>query len=359
MSFLFSLTRNGRYLLTTLTLPLILLTTLFITLNQSHPTQASSHILFVDTDAPGPTQDGHSWATAYTTLQAALLNATSGDQIWVAEGVYYPDEGGTQTDNDRTATFQLINGVTLYGGFAATETAVTQRNWQTHITILSGDIDNNDIDPTNIVTDTANLVGNNSYHVVTGSGTDHTAGLDGFTITGGRANSTFPNQRGAGLVNLTGHPTLNQLHFIGNHANSQGGALYNLTSTPLISDVTFSHNYAHSGGALYNWTSSPTLTHVTFNHNSAFLAGGALYNNSGSNPTLTRLTFNHNSVVNGDGGALYNNQSDPLISYTTFNHNNSFNDGGAIFNSRSHPTIDHAIFYSNTTSNGNGAGLLQ
>ena len=39
--------------------------------------------------------------------------------IWVAQGTYRPDEdtnhpGGTDS---RTATFQLINGVALYGGF--------------------------------------------------------------------------------------------------------------------------------------------------------------------------------------------------------------------------------------------------
>ena len=51
----------------------------------------------------------------------------------MAEGVYYP---GTA----RTDTFQCKYGVSVYGGFAGTETARAQRNWNAHVTTLSGDI---------------------------------------------------------------------------------------------------------------------------------------------------------------------------------------------------------------------------
>ena len=58
----------------------------------------------------GDGSDGLSWTTAYTDLQAALGEAVSGDQIWVATGVYTP---GTA----RSDTFTLTAGVQLYGGF--------------------------------------------------------------------------------------------------------------------------------------------------------------------------------------------------------------------------------------------------
>ncbi len=74
----------------------------------------------------------------------------------------------------------------LYGGFAGTETARSQRNPAANLTILSGDIDNND-SQTPIITDLTTVTGNdtNSYHVVTGA---TGATLDGFTITAGNAN---------------------------------------------------------------------------------------------------------------------------------------------------------------------------
>ena len=137
---------------------------------------ATGKVIFVDHDAAG-TNDGSSWTDAYTEFQSALDMATSSDQIWVAQGTYRPDydvDTGTNT-GDQTTTFQLTNGVALYGGFPTGGRIWEDRAPNTYETILSGDI---------------NVPGNNSdnsYHVVTGSGTNSTAILDGFTVTAGYA----------------------------------------------------------------------------------------------------------------------------------------------------------------------------
>ena len=81
--------------------------------------RGSGDIIVVDKDATGA-ETGESWEDAFTKLQDAL-DIAAGAEIWVAEGVYYPDEGTGQTDGDRTATFQLKQGVTIYGGFDGTE----------------------------------------------------------------------------------------------------------------------------------------------------------------------------------------------------------------------------------------------
>jgi len=146
--------------------------------------------------APTPQGSGNcsSWANACT-LQTALTNAVSGDEIWVKAGVHYPGAAG-----NREATFTLKNGVALYGGFAGTETDRSQRNWQTNLTILSGDIDRNDINTDgNSIAETWNDIrGSNAYHVVTGSGTNPSAVLDGFVVTAGQANGSRLKHKIAG-----------------------------------------------------------------------------------------------------------------------------------------------------------------
>ena len=67
-------------------------------------------VIDVDADATGA-NNGTSWTDAYTNLQAALTAAIAGNQIWVAAGAYRPAVPGGL----RTASFQLKNGVALYG----------------------------------------------------------------------------------------------------------------------------------------------------------------------------------------------------------------------------------------------------
>ncbi|NIV28738.1 MAG: hypothetical protein GWN58_04230, partial [Anaerolineae bacterium] len=72
--------------------------------------QAGAEIIFVDRDAPGPVHDGQSWESAFTGIQSGLAAAGAGNEIWVAEGIYYPGVIG-----NRDATFGLKSGVEIYG----------------------------------------------------------------------------------------------------------------------------------------------------------------------------------------------------------------------------------------------------
>ncbi len=332
--------------------------------------RAVGSIIYVNDNAPGPTFDGTSWTTAYKKLQNALGTAVSGDQIWVATGVYYPDEGSAQTNNDRTESFNLINGVAIYGGFAGGETLLSQRNPAINPAILSGDIDLNDADPDNdnIIESTGNIAGSNSYHVVTGSSVNNTAVLDGFTITAGKGNYlglvSDPNALGAGMYNVNGSPTLANLSFIGNH-NAFGGAMYNENSAPILSNATFSANLGEdSGGGMYNKASSPALSNVTFSQNKAFHSGGGgMYNIASSAPSLDNVTFYQNVAedvtpivgYNADGGGMMNIESSPTLQNVTFHQNTTDGLGGGMFNrGNSDPTLTNVTFYGNSANWGGG-----
>src|SRR5512143_3639358 len=125
------------------------------------------------------------WATACSLRHVLGTLALAGDQVWVAEGVYLP------SSVDQTSYFPLHDGVAVYGGFAGTETLLSQRRPALHITILSGDIGVPD-DPTN-----------NSDTVVRADNVGSSTILDGFTITAGDS----PNL-GAGIFLSNSSPRL-------------------------------------------------------------------------------------------------------------------------------------------------------
>jgi len=296
--------------------------------------------------------DGSNWDHAFTDLQEALSVTISGDEIWVATGVYTP--GAFITD-----TFQLVNGVEIYGGFAAMETLRSQRNWETNVTVLSGDISGDDTTDSNgVVTATANISGDNSYHVVNGSGVFSTTILDGFTITAGHADGDYSNpcdgRCGGGIYNSSGgNPVLNNIIFIGNLAQT-GGGVYNYSCRPTLTDVTFSNNSATFGGGIANWTSSPTLTNVIFSGNSVDNDGGGIYNIYESNPTLITVTFNEN-MADHNGGGMYNkNGSNPILTNVTFSENSADGVGGGIYNDGNSSTLTDVTFLGNSAFSGGG-----
>ena len=121
--------------------------------------------IYVDKSANGA-NDGTSWTDAYTDLQDAIGNASSSSEIWVAEGVYTPDPGGTDQSKSFTITGQK-DGIEVYGGFDATESTRSDRAPKENRTILSGDIDGDDNTDADGVTPTAgDIDGSNAHHVL-------------------------------------------------------------------------------------------------------------------------------------------------------------------------------------------------
>ena len=90
------------------------------------PADAQTTIRRVVVSPTGTTQDGSTWAEAMT-LQAALIASTvTGDQIWIAAGIYKPGtvlDADAPTNAEREATFTIPEGVKLYGGLAGNEAA--------------------------------------------------------------------------------------------------------------------------------------------------------------------------------------------------------------------------------------------
>lgn len=341
----------------------------------------TTYVLYVRSDAASRTCD--SWENACG-LQTALHAAEAGDEIWVKAGIYRP----AADTSSITATFQLKEGVAVYGGFAGTETTRDQRIWETNITVLSGDLGGDDItDPNGVVTDTVNIVGLNAYHVVTGSTVNATAVLDGFIITAGCA-CQKPKGFGGGMVILAGSPTLNNLVFSGNTAGKGaayygGGAMYissasnpvlthvtfvantaggaagmfnDRGSNPVLNDVAFSGNKAIDASCMGNYaSSSPVLNGVVFDGNSSSNKG-CMVNEENSNPILTDVTFSSNSARYGSG--MYNYKSSPTLTDVVFSNNEAGHVGGGMENEdHSNPILNNVLFSGNSAYHA-GGGMI-
>ncbi len=351
--------------------------------------------LYVDKDATGA-GNGSSWTDAYPQLQSALdrVNAdrTAPYEIWVAEGPYYPDEGSGHANNVVSETFTLSrDNLQLYGGFVGTETLRSQRNWLTHPTILSGDIDKNDrnVDDNYINEVYTDTVGNNAWHVLYLDGTtdsfiSRNTVIDGFTITGGDARSTgnINLSKGGGLYCTADglarecSPTLSHLVVSGNQA-TYGGGIYNEArnnslSNPLLTDVALSGNKATAWGGGMNCTaregstSNPALIDVAFRENSADSGGGMYviaYNEAESSPQLLRVTFTGNRATKGGGLKIETSHmgiSRISLREVAFDSNQATTFGGGIylypsFSSTAAPVLTQVTFLNNRAGSYGGA----
>jgi len=258
-------------------------------------TARAQSTLFVDANAPSA-GNGQSWATPLRNLQVALTIARGAGgavtEIRVAQGTYRPAPPG----GDRTVSFALVSGVALRGGYAGFgQPDPNKRDIALYQSVLSGDLDSNDGVG-------FSGYGENSYHVVTGSGTDAMAVLDGFTILAGNADGPDPDLRGGGMFNNGGSPTVRRCTFRQNKA-WLGAALNNENSSPTVTGCVFEGNSAgFSGGAIRGWHSSPIVANCLFVANTAE-SGGAMWFGA-STPTIERCTFFANSASEGNALAL-------------------------------------------------------
>jgi hypothetical protein len=360
--------------------------------------------VYVDADNTKGPWDGKSWGTAYQSIQEALDYAQKSDkEVWVAEGTYRPTAG-----NDKNISFELREGVSLYGGFNGTETMIEQRDWKKNETILTGDIGKQG-DKTD-----------NSIHVVIGA---NNATIDGFTISdgyGGRpgpggpggppsgpqpgmnppppgtsapvgpppqgttgpaatlaaekqvsTGGTQSSQEGTPPVHITP-----QIVMSGGTKSPHGAGMINFQCAPTIKNCIFKNNEAGKGGAMYNMVSktggmgpgapgaqtanspAPKIIDCTFINNSSMGRGGAISNDLGTDPTFIGCIFLNNRC-DGKGGAIYNDfHCSPVIINCVFAGNSAVM-GGAIGNDgSSSPTITNCTFTRNSADD-MGAAIYQ
>lgn len=258
------------------------------------PCLVYSQVVYVDYTATG-SNDGSSWENAYTDLQLALTAEAT--EVWIAKGIYIPDG-----DSATTKSHYLIgSSAVIYGGFEGSETMIDQRDLSANVTILSGDIAQDDVD-----SDFMNHKADNVEHVVMIGQISENVTLDGITIEGGHA------------------PT----DSIGPSQNSSGGGIY--AQGPL------------------------TLINCNLRNNSAARGGGlAMIGNSGLTVEITNTSFVQNRSTESGAGLYADDIDDVSILNSSFRNNTCTK--GAVFVSQSLSLqVDTTSFIANINPNPNG-----
>ncbi len=327
---------------------------------------AMADILYVDKCATG-SNDGSDWYNAYNYLQDALYFADPCDVIYVAVGIYYPDEAlfAPVTPGNRSETFVMQNDVKIVGGFVGNTVKDTccleadpDKKYVNNTTcccleeiltiiddvILDGacgctgcnkefmiDCDcctDRKCNPATILCGNINSPqsdDDNSYHVVTAINVDSSAVLENVVVAQGNADGSFPDNYGGGMYIKDATPMVDCVTFAFNQAScaqnvppfipitgGAGGAVYAENSSATFYNSSFCLNQADDGGAILGaFDSAVKLVNCVFQQNFANRSGGAIMCDTNSDFDIINCTIVGNLAANG--GAIFSTDSNPEI----------------------------------------------
>jgi hypothetical protein len=230
---------------------------------------------------------GTSWATAYNSLQKAVLNNCA-DTIKIAKGTYKPAFAS------RDSTFNIYRGTTLMGGYPDSgNPGDADRNVSTFASILSGDI--------GVQGDSTD----NSHSVVTIHVADTIVKLDGLVIERGNANySPNPNAlTGGGGISLQGNTNAVLYNcIIRNNFGQAGGGFYsNFSNLTVDKCVLTLNNSSWNGGGFYIQDAYTPINNAPWAPLLHF-KNSVLYKNSGGAGTISG-----NGVISGQNNNFFEN----------------------------------------------------
>lgn len=359
---------------------------------QINPT---NNIVYV---SPEGTGDGSSWQTS-TNLADALKWAKSSSswdtnnvlQLWLKEGGnYVPKYRGNDlsfnTSNTPLRTFVLVKNVQIYGGFKGTETSLEELNNSTSKSIISGDINGDDIynigatnhdfrnsedNATHVFVGSNDLGNSILYNLIIQGSNGYSSG--DYSVNGQGINNQYgggiyldkarlsvqnsiirynkTRQRGAGVYIENGAKGYFQnVLFAFNQANTNdgdGGAIFikgGPSSELHVQNSTIVRNYASDGGGIrIDGTETVKIYNSIIYDNNVKNSGASISQNSGS----TNYTNILNNIIAGvNSSNNFNNapgyDADFKLTPSSFAYNKGNNTYYTALNNFSAPSLDLA-----------------
>ncbi len=314
------------------------------------PSLFSQQIRYVKPSAQSSAWAQMSSGFVFSNLQSAIDASVSGDQVWVAVGIYYPSLG-IDGNTGRFRSFLMKDGVAVHGGFSGTENSLNERNrvgdelWTyANPVILSGDYNQNGDSTDNV------------FHVVWFGTEDlsDTTLLEGVIVEKGYANGTLANDQKGGGVFITKKGALRNC-VVRYNVGLNGGGIF-CEGNARIFDCYIHHNQTWTqngfGGGLHCNSSTQYIENCLFENNWAAKDGGAIH--GGINTEIQNSTFMTNSATQ-NGGAIFS-MNGQKHGGCIFKYNQA-NQGGALFSSYNNNTIYSSLFSANQAVNGGAVYL--
>ena len=329
-------------------------------------------ILYVDSSAHGA-NTGTSWADAFPDLQQALQTARiypAIQRIYIAQGIYRP----TTNPHLRNVSFELVSGISLYGGFPTGGSAFEDRDFSAFPTILSGDTLGNDVLSNLDEMKNHPSRNDNSFHVVRGTSLQNGTVLDGYIISGGHSDLSIveSTQFGSGLC-LTQSSMLVSNSIFKNNISVTGGAISSESGNLQVQHCTFQLNGglfsrvdgSGSAGGVYIGRGSADFESCLFENNITLGHGGAVLLQNSAHGIFTDCVFRDNKAGSGGGAKISKwdvvgeeDKSDGTFISCVFQNNSANEGGGLSFNSTGQGVVHNGIFEGNVAKEEGGGILL-
>ena len=301
----------------------------------------TGRIRYVKPTATG-TGDGSSWNNASGDLQKMIDELADNNpqnqagEVWVAAGTYAP-QAQLISGTAYSASFRMRDGISVYGGFAGTETTKQERAkgtmpWDfTNVTILEAAY----YDHNNFAWNNKWTLTSDSRHVVWFAPMANEAAfsrvttLDGVTIRGGYAQGgtgldDFKTDRGAGVYMDGANAYLTNCIVKENYATGNGGGVY-LKDGRVETSFIYNNNADADGGAVYVDNRGLVLRSMLANNSAHNGAGAYLHNeeetlNDHPEYLILSTCVVSNNTMSGNG-AVYCDKGGVLMQNTITNNN--------------------------------------
>ncbi|MFZ1326071.1 MAG: right-handed parallel beta-helix repeat-containing protein [Candidatus Contendobacter sp.] len=311
--------------------------------------------------------------TEYSTIQAAVNIAISGDIIRIQPGIY--NESVTILDKQKSGiTLEGVDKKTTIinpnGSNRGISILITNNVTVRNLTVTKGNPKSSPYSPTiggGIFVDGSNnikayscIIANNNSENGAGFAARNSSITFSDNIIDSNKASSAKEARGGGAFFYESQGVISNNVFSGNSTSGPtmgpGGGLFIQRSSLFISDNTFSNNQAtgtqNYGGGLYIYDSKNfTVSNNLFRNNIGLDGGGMAVVES--NPTIAGNTFTGNEAR--WGGGLYGWHMSSVISSNKFEQNTANDGGGGIlFDQSPNSTFRSNIVLQNSAMNWGG-----